>query len=345
MKIHYYQNYLKLFLLLFLITILNLNLNSQETISLSFVGDIMMGTTYPSDILPPNDGKDLFNDAKPFFDTDFILGNCEGTFTEQKTSTKDVSKPNNYAFRMPLRYINYLKEANFHILSIANNHSFDFGNKGYIDTIENLKKAGFIVIGEKGNIEIIEKKGLKFGFIGFSWFSHHNNILDLNNTKNFIKECKNKVDLLVVYFHGGSEGESAQRVKNEMEYFLGSPRGNVYQFARIAIDNGADIVVGHGPHVLRGMEFYKGKLIAYSLGNFCTYGMFSMKYPRNISCILKVYYDKNKNFLKGQIIPFILLNKGIPYYDKNKEAIKIINNLSKIDFGENGVKINENGEF
>lgn len=336
---------LTLVFLFFSIFLIRIKINSEEIISFSFVGDIMMGTTYPSDILPPDDGKTLFKEAKPFFNTDFVIGNCEGTFTENKSSTKDVSKPNNYAFRMPIRYIEYLKDANFNILSIANNHSYDFGQKGYIDTIENLRKNSFFVIGEKGNLEIIEKKGLKIGFIGYSWFSHHNNLIEVEEAKKFIKKSKEKVDFLVIYFHGGSEGENAQRVKNEMEYFLGNKRGNIYQFARVAIDSGADIVVGHGPHVLRGIEFYKDKLISYSLGNFCTYGMFSMKYPRNISAILRVYYDKNKNFLKGEVIPFILLNRGIPFYDKNKEAIKIINNLSKLDFGENGVNINENGEF
>ena len=110
---------------------------------------------------------------------------------------------------------------------------------------------------------------------------------------------------------------------------MGDNRGNLVAFAHKAIDEGASIVVGHGPHVLRGMELYKGHLIAYSLGNFLTYGNFNISGLTGITCILDIEINLNDGeFIKGQIIPFVQKKPGIPYYDKKNQSISLIKELS-----------------
>lgn len=120
-------------------------------------------------------------------------------------------------------------------------------------------------------------------------------------------------------------------VRDKFEYMSGEKRGNVKRFARRAIDSGADIVFGHGPHVIRGLEIYKGKIIAYSLGNFACFGGFNLKYPRNVSFILKVRVDKKGNFTGGEIIPLLLEPPGIPKYDETGIAVDIIKKLLQED--------------
>ena len=102
---------------------------------------------------------------------------------------------------------------------------------------------------------------------------------------------------------------------------------------------------GHGPHVPRAMELYKNKIIAYSLGNFCTYGKFSLSGPQGIAPLLKVYIDTNGNFIKGNIYSFKQINRGFPVPDNEANAVKIIKELTEKDFPESSLMINENGYF
>jgi len=117
------------------------------------------------------------------------------------------------------------------------------------------------------------------------------------------------------------------------------------KFSKAAIDSGADFVFGHGPHIPRAIITYKEKIIAFSLGNFCTYSYFNLKPPNNISLILEVSLDGTGNFVSGRIIPIILKNEGIPFYDENKEAIKLIRQLTETDFPKNNIIITDDGDI
>ena len=179
---------------------------------------------------------------------------------------------------------------------------------------------------------------------GYSGTSH--NISDLENTRNVIEELDKRYDIIIVSFHGGAEGRDKVNIKNETEFFLGENRGNVIAFARTAIDAGADMVIGHGPHVLRAIEIYKNKLIAYSLGNFLTYGNMNISGVTGITAILKVEFDeKTGDFLRGKIIPVRQVDRGIPVYDTLYEAVDVISNLTKQDFPESKIIFNPKGYF
>ncbi len=337
-------------LIIFLTLILfEINLPASYTnkiIVVKCVGDIMMGTLYKKPILPPNDGKGIFDGVKDYLkNCDILIGNLEGTFTTVKKSWKRADNIHSFAFKMPVHYVNYLKEAGFTVLNIANNHARDFYVKGLKETISILTNNGLLYTGMRNQLTTLNIRGVKVGIAGFYWQSYFNSIRDLRHTRRFLKKCKSKVDILIVTFHGGSEGLRALHTKNRMEYFHGAKRGNVVKFARTAIDSGADFVFGHGPHVPRAMEIYKNKLIAYSLGNFCGYGLFRMEGPRKYSLILEVHLTDKGEFYKARIIPVILKNKGIPFYDPEKNVIKLIKKLTKTDFPFSPIEITDDGEI
>ena len=129
---------------------------------------------------------------------------------------------------------------------------------------------------------------------------------------------------MIVSFHGGAEGAANANVPQRTEIFFGERRGNLPLFAKTVIDAGADLVLGHGPHVLRGMEVYKDRLIAYSLGNFATYGWFQLAGATAETMVLEVNIDAEGKFVDGKINPFVLRDRGILTEDKTNSAIKTI---------------------
>jgi poly-gamma-glutamate capsule biosynthesis protein CapA/YwtB (metallophosphatase superfamily) len=177
-------------------------------------------------------------------------------------------------------------------------------------------------------------------------FAPHSGCLDLNDINQavaLVKKTKTKCDILFVSFHGGAEGSGATHVTRKTEIFYGQNRGNVYDFAHQMIDAGADIVVGHGPHVARAMELYHSKLIAYSLGNFCTYGMFNLRGVSGYAPLLQFKVNEKGNFVNGKIISFKQINEGGPIKDENYSAAQLIKKLSREDFPDNQLVIDEDG--
>jgi poly-gamma-glutamate capsule biosynthesis protein CapA/YwtB (metallophosphatase superfamily) len=249
--------------------------NTHSTFTIVAVGDIMMGTIYPVDILPPDDGKEMFKAVQGEFQGgDIVFGNLEGSLCDEGKPVKckvPLSK-NCFEFVMPTRYSIYLKEAGFSVLNIANNHILDAGFEGAESTIRNLRGVGIQATGGE-KIASLDKNGKKIAVPGFSYTasSYAYSILDVSGAQEIVARLKKDHDIVIVSFHGGAEGKQALHIPKGDETFLEENRGNVIRFARAVIDAGADMVIGHGPHVLRAMEVYKGKLIAYSLGNFLTF--------------------------------------------------------------------------
>lgn len=324
---------------------------AQKRLTIHAVGDIMMGTLYPHQMLPPKNGKDIFLNVEPYLKAghpDLVLGNLEGALCDYPHTPKRVSAGRVYAFRMPPHYALYLKSAGFTVLSFANNHSNDFGYQGARETRNYIKTAGMDIFGDKGEILYLEKNGIKIALIAYSYLAGHNSILDLPAAKSLIAKAKANSDVVVLSVHGGAEGEGAMRIVNKMEYMLGEPRGNMIQFSRGAIDAGADLILGHGPHIPRAMEIYKERLIAYSLGNFLTYTM-STSGNKKLTLILRVALQQDGKFVSGKIIPLIqhsggTLN-GIPYLDPNRAVIKLLKKLSREDISGNSLEIAEDGEL
>ncbi len=317
----------------------------QDTVIITGTGDIMMGTTYPSSDLPPDDGKYLFEEVKEILSaSDLTIGNLEGPFLNSGGTPKQCETPDRcYSFRVSERYAAYLKDAGFDYMNLANNHAYDMGKQGRETTYRVLEENDITFAGtDDYPTATCEVKGIRVGFTGFAPNRGTLSINKTENAKDIIKELKSRCDIVVVMFHGGAEGAGAQNVPKKDEIFLGENRGNVYKFAHLAIDAGADIVLGHGPHVTRAVEIYNGKFIAYSLGNFCTYGKFSLAGVQGIAPIIKVYLTKKAKFIKAEVISIKQVRRGFPVIDDKQAALMNIVKLTKEDFGNESVTFKGN---
>ena len=307
-------------------------------IRIAAVGDIMMGTTFPENILPPKDGATLFRDVRPLLEgSDLVFGNLEGALLEGGKSPKCGNyKPGPgvrpcFAFRTPLRYAERLREAGFNVLNVANNHTLDFGMEGVDNTLSALDNAWIQPVG--GQRVALFPVGVKrVAVAGFSYSlptPYVYPMLDIPRAMEIVAALKSMHDLVVVSFHGGAEGSGALAVRDADEEFLGEKRGNPVRFARAAVDAGADLVLGHGPHVPRAIEIYRGKLIAYSLGNFAVYSMFNIKGPSGLGYVLQATLSADT----GDVLSFrtpstALRHPGIPYIDREGKAEALLRKLS-----------------
>ncbi len=323
-------------------------LNSHaDTLTIAMVGDIMMGTTFPSEMLPANNGKDLFREAKPMIvQADLAVGNLEGTLCDNGKSTKG-NGPNSYAFRTPTSYAPNLKDAGFDFLSMANNHANDFGLEGIESTEKCLQEQGILFSGIEGRTEsvVIERKGKKIGICAFGHNSYTIKHLNLDNVARIVDDLVNRCDLVIVSFHGGAEGKNKCHLPLGTETFLGENRGSLREFAHFCIDHGADIVYGHGPHVTRAIEVYNGRFIAYSLGNFCTTYNVNLSGISGHAPLITISIDDKGNFLYGDIHPMIQTRGIGPRNDKTGSVVKQMKMLSETDIPKNQAHIDEKGHI
>ena len=326
---------------------------TPEAITVSAVGDIMLGSPFPNDSrMPPNDGTDILREVTPILSAaDIAFGNMEGPIVDDGISEKcGTPKPGQpircFAFRMPTRFARNLKEAGFDVMSVANNHASDFGEAGRASTRRTLDSLGIKHAGSdkaKYATAFLEVKGKKIAFIGFAHNAISPNVNDLTTARRLVQEADKKADIVVVSFHGGAEGTGAQNVPKTTELFYGEQRGNLPLFAHTVIDAGADLVLGHGPHVLRGIEIYKDRLIAYSLGNFATYGWFRLQAETALTAILETRLDPNGRFIGGKIHSARQEGLGIPVLDPTGAAVKKIRALSQTDFASSAPVISDDG--
>jgi hypothetical protein len=323
-------------------------LNDREIV-VTAVGDVMLGTTFPDEtgLLPPNDGADLLREVTPILKRgDLVFGNLEGPLVDGGTSLKCHGKKSNcYAFRVPTRYGQHLKEAGFTVMGLANNHAMDFGLEGRASSRQVLESQGIAHTGEIGDIARLSAKGRKIGLIAFATYPGAYNFLELDEALQTIRQMRTESDLVIVSFHGGAEGATHQHVPPGDEKFLGEDRGDLRRFTHAAVDAGAQLVIGSGPHVVRGMEIYKGKLIAYSLGNFATYGPFNLSGENGISLILEAHLAPDGSFLSGQVYPVKQEKPGGPRLDSGMGILPVLRSLSRADFGQNAVVTGPRGEL
>ena len=317
----------------------------KDTLSIVAVGDVMIGSGFPAGNLPKDDALESFKEVKPFLNGDIVFGNLEGAILDSGNSEKcKNSKAGTcYAFRMPDRYGKILKEAGFSLMSTANNHANDFGETGRRNTARVLDEVGIYHAGPVENKSVVfEKEGIRYGFCAFSPNSNMLSVNDLEQATDLVKELRPMADIVIVSFHGGAEGASHTHVPRQNEYFFGENRGNVYKFAHAVIDAGADIVLGHGPHVTRAVEVYKQKFIAYSMGNFNTYGTFNLSGPNGMAPLLDIKLDRKGNFLYAKVISTKQSKANGLELDPNYKVFEEMKRLTKTDFPEIPLIFEEN---
>ncbi len=335
----------KIIILVFLVGSVASYAESDGTVSIIGVGDIMLGTNYPSrHYLPPNNGKGLLASVNSILrNADVTFGNLEGTILDKGPTIK-VGCKNCYAFRMPDFLADNLVTAGFDVMSIANNHIRDFGSRGINNTIRVLTENGIEAAGVLSRpTATFTINGVTYGFAAFAPNIGTVQITDIANAKRIVRGLAQSSDIVIVSFHGGAEGASHQRVPKKTEYYYRENRGNVHQFAHALIDVGADIVFGHGPHVTRAVEVYKNRFIAYSLGNFCTYGRFNLRGVKGIAPIIKVNVSLDGSFVNAKITAIKQVGRGVVKVDSSKRAITKIQYLSRVDGFLGNININNNG--
>jgi hypothetical protein len=230
---------------------------------------------------------------------------------------------------------------------LANNHANDFGLEGRASTEVTLAGLGLGTYGPLGRVVIdtVTRDGGRtvVGVVGFSTYPFAYDLLDVPRSAAVIDSVRPLVDLLVVTFHGGAEGAAAQHVGPGPEFLGREPRGDLRTWAHAVIDAGADVVVGHGPHVLRGIEFYRGRPIAYSLGNFATYRGFSLLGPLAFTGVLQITFSPDGALANARLEPLVQLPQQGPKPDPNRTALELVRELSAQDFGVDAAKIADDG--
>ena len=344
-------------------------------VRLAFVGDINLGTATLPDGVPPDSGRGQLDRARPSLRGDLVVGNFEGVLADTGTSVKclvrltpkeqrrkerlrkqmkadtlpPATRPNCYAFRTPTMLAPRLVEAGFTHMNLANNHANDLGPAGRQSTEQVLESLGVRLYGPVGRITVDTiRRGdslTTVGLVGFTTYPYAYNLLDIERSAAVVDSVRPLVDLLVVTFHGGTEGVRALRTSEVAESLGSEPRGDLRRWARAVIDAGADAVIGHGPHVLRGMEFYRQRLIAYSLGNFATYRGFNLAGPLGITGVLQLEFSGERTLRGARLVPMKQRPREGPAPDPERAALHLIRRLSAQDFGATGAVISESGEI
>ncbi len=319
--------------------------SGKGEITLIALGDLMMGSDLKGpEKLPPFAGEQLFSPLEGLLQGDLVFANLEGPLTKAQKTDKCKANQKCFAFRTPPRYARHLKKAGINIVNLANNHILDFGLPGLKETIGTLKDYGIASFGTLAQPSLqIQIKGMKLGFIGVAAVSCCIHLDEIETMAHKVRALKQENHLVIVSMHAGAEGLNAAHVPLEKEFYFGESRGDTRAFSHAMIDAGADLVLGHGPHSLRGMEFYQGKLVVYSLGNFMGYLGFSTSGHLSYGMILKLKLTQAGKITALQVIPLKMRSAATPQPDPKGRAIRILNRLSREDFGPQGVQLSPQG--
>lgn len=320
--------------------------DAQLRLSVAAVGDVMLGTDYPEPRLAPDDGAGYLQAAAPLLRAaDVAFGNLEGVLLAGGEPEKVCTNLQAcYLFRSPPHYAQHLRAAGFDVMSLANNHARDFGETGRDASMAALAAVGIRQSGRVGEIAQWEQHGLRIALLAFSPTRESWQLLSIGEAAAAVAALAAGHDIVIVSFHGGAEGQpGAERLSFGMEYAYGEQRGNPVAFAHAVIDAGADLVLGHGPHVPRALELYNDRLIAYSLGNFATYYGISVAGPKGYAPLLWAELDGVGRFRGGRVHAFIQNRPAGPRPDPQRRATGMMRELTRLDFPAGRLRIDPDG--
>lgn len=313
------------------------------TVRLTAVGDTILGDTpnLPSD---PAHYLDAVKSKIRWSHAQVRFANLEGTLTNVSSGKCGSGNGGTcFAFRNPPIYAKYLHRSGFSVLNNANNHSHDFGEAGLAQTIRTIHRHHMQQTGEIGEITIVHAGAIPVAMLGFAPYNNTADLRDLKTAKALIHKARTEARVVVVYMHAGAEGSDADHVTGHEEYYVGEDRGNPEKFAHMAIRAGASLVIASGPHVVRGMQFYKGRLIAYSLGNFANFHNFGGGGILSDSAILHVALTATGGFKSARLFSVVLDSSGHPTLGGG--TVPLVRSLSKQDFGASRAHIGAAGRI
>ena len=301
-------------------------------VSLTWGGDVTLGSSYGR---PPQAGWPQLAPIAPVLRrSDLAVVNYEGTFAPGGPSKCGSGRPNCFAFQAPARNARTLRRAGVDAVNLANNHAHDYGDRGYASTRRALRRAGVNATGAPGEIRVMRRNGTRLALVGFSTYAWSAPLNDAGEVRRLVRRAARRAEIVIVLFHAGAEGADRTHVPHGHEHAFGENRGHLRAFARTAIGAGADAVFGSGPHVLRGLELYRGRLIAYSLGNLTGWQNFNTSGPvLSLSALITVHLTRTGRFEQGEIDSLWLDRIGVPHRDPGQRAAGLIRRLSYSDFG------------
>jgi hypothetical protein len=294
--------------------------------------------------LPPDPGR-LLRAVTPLLSRpDVMVGNLEGTLTRVATSTKcEPDSEDCVAFRSPPAYARLFAEAGYDVLSLANNHSHDFGPAGLAETREAVHRAGIATTGGPDEIAVRTVRGIRVAVLGFAPYGWAAPLNDPAAVRELVARAAAAADVVLVVFHGGAEGAGALHVPAGRETAFGEDRGDLRAFARTALAAGASAVLGAGPHVVRGMEVVAGKPVAYSVGNLVGYRTLSSAGVTGTTAVLHLTFGADGRWLGGRLLPSRQVPPGYAEPDPGRAAVALVARLSREDFGPTAARIGPDG--
>jgi hypothetical protein len=276
---------------------------------------------------------------------DLTIGNLEGTLATGGAAKCGSGSSNCFAFRGSPTWAAMLRRTGFKVMNVANNHALDYGTEGQAETLQALRRARLLHQGLPGEITYVRAAKVKVALIGCAPYRWAQSLLDVQGTERLVRRAARHADVVLVYMHAGAEGIGAEHVRGADESYLGEPRGNAQRFAHAMISAGADLVFGSGPHVLRGIEWYQGRVIAYSLGNLAGTDTLSTDGSLAQSALLRLTLDSDGRFHAGSVVPLRLAGTGTPRFDRAGASIVTIRALSHEDFGPRSIRIASSGRI
>ncbi len=282
-------------------------------------------------------------------DAQMVLVNVESAIGEGATPLKCGARSKNcFAFRAPMSSASALRSLGHAVVgNIANNHARDAGSAGRDSTIAALARAGVMVTGaDTIATAVATPAGDTIGVLGFYTSDSTPDARDTAAVRRHVERATARYPAVVVTMHLGAEGRDAQRTIDAPERYLGIDRGNPVAFAEAAVRGGAALVVGHGPHVLRAVEWRdRGALIAYSLGNTLTYGPFRLREPANRGAVLCATIDRTGRASVAELRPTMQLAPGVLRRDAHARAIVLVDSLGRLDFPESAARVGRDGRL
>jgi hypothetical protein len=304
---------------------------SPTVITIGWVGDTTPGSMYG---LAPDRGRALFGRMPVLLrKPDLMIANLEGTYsTPGPSKCAGGSGGTCFAFQAPPSYARALAWSGIDLVNMANNHSMDYLRRGYLQTQATLKKVGVAYAGPPNKITIVKVRGVRVAVMGFSPYPWSAPLNDIPAAAALVRRAAKRANVVIVLMHAGAEGADQIHTPYGAQYFLGENRGNVRAFAHAMVKAGADLVLGSGPHVIRGIERYRKHLIAYSLGNFAGWHNFALAGNLSLSGLLTVRITKTGRILGGRWLALRLVSPGVPTVDRSKQSLKLVRSLSASDF-------------
>jgi len=314
----------------------------NAAVTFAWGGDTVLGSTYG---LPPARGRTMLANVAPIFRAaDVGWVNLEEALSNG-TSSKCAGSTSGacFAFGAPTSFATTLPASGIRIVNLANNHADDYGAAGQTSTLAALRAAHVTWDGRPNQIEVLTVNGVRIAFLGFAPYKWASRLDRIPAAVALVKRAAAQADVVVVAIHAGAEGSGAVHVPHGTEYFLGENRGNSRAFTHAVIDAGADLVVGSGPHVIRGVEWYRNKLIAYSLGNLAGWRTFGMGGTLSESGIINVTLRGDGRVTAAKWTPLALVTPGVPVVDSSGASTKLVAQLSREDFGKAGARFGPDG--